>query len=201
MSAWILIYSYIFSLNLSRDCSIGISCPGHQSVHHLMTKWIAFAAPALRSRIFQGMSQWAARCRKCPATCMWKVWSFSTVSLCISVSSFENWYLLRAEGFFERHKPNFSVLLKISVLQRGGWFLLSMCWDLVRNRARFKQVLPESQVVKLHGLRWGVIRQKTIGSVTGMLSLRWQLVPGNSGVSYIYLDFREWDLHYCIWLE
>lgn len=34
-----------------------------------------------------------------------------------------------------------------------------------------------------------------------MLSLGWQLVPGSSGVSYIYLDFREWDLLYCIWLE
>lgn len=55
MSAWILIYSYIFSLNLSRDCSIVTSCPSDKSVHHLVTKWIAFAAPALRSRSFQEM--------------------------------------------------------------------------------------------------------------------------------------------------
>lgn len=56
-------------------------------------------------------------------------------------------------------------------------------------------ILPESQVVTLQDLRWGVIRQNTISSVAGMLSLGWQLVPGNSGISYIYLDFGEWDLH------
>lgn len=145
MSARILIYSYIFSLNLSRDCSTGISCPGDQSVHHLVTKWIAFATPALR--IFQEMRGWAGRCKKCPATRLY------------SISLHFNqlfWKLVVVEGWgfiFFKTQTNFCVLLKISVLQRGGWFLLSMCWDFVRNRARFKQILPESQVVTLQDLR------------------------------------------------
>lgn len=93
---------------------------------------------------FQEISQWAGRCRICPVTHTWKFWPLSTISVCISISSFESWYLLRAEESFSRQNPIFlCVVENLCTAKRrmiSFWVCTETWWGTEQSSKRSARV-------------------------------------------------------------
>lgn len=192
MSAWILINSYIFSLNLSRDCRP--KCPSFDD------KMGCICNSCFEEQNFSGNKPVGREMQEMSGhTYMEILISLNHTSLHFN-QLFWKLVLVEGWGVLFKTQNNFLCVENLCAAKRrmiSFWVCAETWWGTEQGPNRSCQ----SQAVTLQGLRWGVIAQKTIGSVAGMLSLGWQYVPGDSGISYIYLDFGEWNLHYCIWLE